>query len=249
MHLEHFTDMLRLNRIDNQGVRDIVPHLMLRLGREQECYDFLKWFATTGKRRDYDWSDTTLPYLDIRGADFFEWIDIFVQDVSLSHLVAVTLLKLRVFLDLHPFQDGDHYPGRPMGPIATKFFAGDITNADIDAKIELLDEHYHKFLLFVNIRNPYFWSALVENVYPILPAMVTPGEEDEAMFVFHPSRDAWKETKDAIANVKSDMFPDHSTTRAQMCCYFGSHSATIRCKHSKDCRETLRHWKTVSIYV
>lgn len=207
--LEHFTDMLRLDRSDGQGVRDVIPHLMLRLGREQECYDFLKWYATTGTRSDYDWSDTTLPFLDIHGADVFEWIDIFVEGVSLSHFVAVTLLKLRVLLDLHTFQDGDHYHGRPMGPIATKYFAGEITNADIDAKIEILDEHYHKLLLFVDNRNPHFWSALVEDMYPILPSMITPGEENEAMLVLHQSRDAWKETKDAIPNVESDMFPDN----------------------------------------
>ncbi len=62
--LEHFTDMLRLCRSDNMGVRDIIPHLLLRLGREQECYDFLKWWAIIDDKDHYDghydWGDVSL---------------------------------------------------------------------------------------------------------------------------------------------------------------------------------------------
>lgn len=39
--LSHLMDMLRLCRSDNMGVRDIISSLMLRLGKEQECYDFV----------------------------------------------------------------------------------------------------------------------------------------------------------------------------------------------------------------
>jgi len=52
--LEHFKDMLRLCRSDNLAVRHVVPVLMLRLGQEQECYDFLKWWAITGKDEEHD---------------------------------------------------------------------------------------------------------------------------------------------------------------------------------------------------
>ncbi|KAI1861941.1 hypothetical protein JX265_009444, partial [Neoarthrinium moseri] len=99
--LDHLMDMLRLCRSDNLGVRDIVPTLLLRLDREQECYDFLKWWATVGSDMHYDWGDVTLPYLNIRGADAFEDFDAFdVNSLGLAHLVAATLLKLRLFLDL-----------------------------------------------------------------------------------------------------------------------------------------------------
>ena len=37
----HLADMLRLCRGDNMGVRDLVPATLLRLGRDQECYDFV----------------------------------------------------------------------------------------------------------------------------------------------------------------------------------------------------------------
>ena len=39
--LDHLLDMLRLNRKDNMGVRDLIPALYIRLDQDQECYDFL----------------------------------------------------------------------------------------------------------------------------------------------------------------------------------------------------------------
>ena len=57
--LDHLLDMLRLCRGDNMGVRDSVPALYLRLGREQECYDFIKWWATMGEQSNYDWGTWT----------------------------------------------------------------------------------------------------------------------------------------------------------------------------------------------
>jgi hypothetical protein len=41
--LEHCLDTLHLNHNDNQGMRTIIPALYIRLGRDQECYDFLHW--------------------------------------------------------------------------------------------------------------------------------------------------------------------------------------------------------------
>lgn len=36
-------DVLRLCRGDNLGVREGAPALMIRLGQDQEAYDFIKW--------------------------------------------------------------------------------------------------------------------------------------------------------------------------------------------------------------
>ena len=41
--LEHVLDMLRVERSDHLYVRLRVPVLYIRLGREQDAYDFLKW--------------------------------------------------------------------------------------------------------------------------------------------------------------------------------------------------------------
>jgi hypothetical protein len=103
--------MLRLCRSDDLGVRDIIPDLLLRLGREQECYNFIKWWATADPNGTYDWGDVTLPYLDIRGADTFEPVTAFSKGTNLSHLVSLTLLKLRLYFDLEACEDID-----PLSP-------------------------------------------------------------------------------------------------------------------------------------
>ncbi|KAJ9144361.1 hypothetical protein NKR19_g6465 [Coniochaeta hoffmannii] len=52
--LAHGLDMLRLCRGDNLGVRDKISALYLRLGRDQDAFDFLKWYFVTGTSSEYD---------------------------------------------------------------------------------------------------------------------------------------------------------------------------------------------------
>lgn len=98
---DNLWDMLRLCRGDNLGVRDLVPSLLLRLGRDQECYDFVKWWNTKGQEGDYDWGDMDLPYLDVKDADVFESPDYLCKEFgSLAHTVAATLVKIKIMLDM-----------------------------------------------------------------------------------------------------------------------------------------------------
>ncbi|CAH0055119.1 unnamed protein product [Clonostachys solani] len=96
---DHLGDMLRLCRMDTMAVREILPCIMLRLDRDQECYDFLKWWAMCDI--DHDWDDFTLPYLDIHGADALEQPGLFIDKrPSLNYLVAVLILKLKLLVDV-----------------------------------------------------------------------------------------------------------------------------------------------------
>lgn len=52
--LDHLMDMHRLCRGDNMGLRNYTPFVLLRLGKDQESYDFMKWYATTGDDAHYD---------------------------------------------------------------------------------------------------------------------------------------------------------------------------------------------------
>ncbi|KAH7155783.1 hypothetical protein B0J13DRAFT_469917 [Dactylonectria estremocensis] len=98
--LEHMQDMMRLCRSDNMGLRDIVPAMMLRLDLDQECYDFVKWWATCDPDGHYDFGDMTLPHLNLRGADVLEEPDFFGIYPKLNHLVAILLLKLKLLVDI-----------------------------------------------------------------------------------------------------------------------------------------------------
>ncbi|MCJ1252107.1 hypothetical protein MMC30_009345 [Trapelia coarctata] len=97
--LDHTSDILHLNRSDNMGVRDLVPALLLRLGRDQECYDFVKWYQTMGQDGDYDWEDMSIPFLNDINANAFGPVDYMCSSWSqLSHVSAIALLKIKLLL-------------------------------------------------------------------------------------------------------------------------------------------------------
>lgn len=106
MQLDHARDMIRLCRSDNMGIREFVPFLMLRTDRDQKCYDFVKWYFTTGSKPDYDWGNMDLRFLDVKDASAFE--DIMNLGLrgfcKLSHVVALTLLKAKMLLDLNTLE-------------------------------------------------------------------------------------------------------------------------------------------------
>jgi len=219
--LNHFTDMLRLCRGDNMGVRNIIPSLLLRLGREQECYDFLKWWAIINDKDHYDgkynWSDITLPYLDIHNADAFESIRIFnSRGSSLSHLAVLTLLKLRTWLDLSAYEaagsdygfgvtssESDAGIDRPIGQLVRARMK---TIQDISETTETLELQYRKLCRVVNDKNHHFWEALIDEGedVPGPPPFYSPGSPEEAQLALHQCKRAWQESEDAIMMVESD---------------------------------------------
>lgn len=99
--LQHTRDMTRLCRKDNMGVRDMIPAMMLRLDRDQECYDFVKWWATCDPDGRYDWGNMDLPHLNVRNADVFEHPGFLITKFpALNHVIAVLLLKLKLLVDI-----------------------------------------------------------------------------------------------------------------------------------------------------
>ena len=129
--LDHAKEIFRVNRGRWNGgeddflrLRDTVPALLLRLGRDQECYDFIKWYQTTGRRGDDDWADMSLPFLDIVDANVFESVgymcdpavDTHTCPITIRHdcllspcmdleqLSAMALLKIKLLLDVRSLQ-------------------------------------------------------------------------------------------------------------------------------------------------
>ncbi|KAK5708262.1 hypothetical protein LTR97_000802 [Elasticomyces elasticus] len=99
---DHMMDLMKLSRSDNLGMRRLAPTIILRLDRDQECYDFIKWWATCDPDGHYDWGDMSLPYLSINDADVLEKPDFLSKDEypSFDHLVAILLLKLKLLVDI-----------------------------------------------------------------------------------------------------------------------------------------------------
>ena len=197
--LIHFMDMLRLCRSDNLGVRDAVPPLMLRLGREQECYDFLKWWATANRNGRYDWGDLTLPHLNIRGADAFEPIEPFFLDegcLSLSQLACLTLLKLRLYMDLDAYntslEDMFSFGGpvrRAMGALV-KEKVKSVHPGRIAVLTGDLRKQYLRLCEVVHDANAHFWEALVDDERHSPPSAYSMGSPEEAHLAIHQCKTA-----------------------------------------------------------
>lgn len=89
-------DMLRLDR-RNANVCPLIPALMLRLNKDQECYNFVEWWSEMGISVE----EIELPCLDVKNANVFESVDWLCASWEwnhLRHLVAITLLKIKLLL-------------------------------------------------------------------------------------------------------------------------------------------------------
>lgn len=111
--------IMYMSGIDSQGYRFKVPALMMRINRDQECYDFMKW--RTDESEDPN-SKTALNYLSLRFAnptlvnpiipnprrdfvgyeqeDIFEPIDVFSPETPMMTLIPLCLLKIRFMFDI-----------------------------------------------------------------------------------------------------------------------------------------------------
>ena len=104
--LEICMEMLRLCPGDNMGVRDSVPGVMVRLKKDQECYDFIKWWETAANDPDLEYTDPKR-YLNIKNADMFESVD-FVKELphgDLSHPICLMILKIKILVDMLKLQN------------------------------------------------------------------------------------------------------------------------------------------------
>lgn len=125
--LDHELDMVRLRPTE----LDLVPLFYLRLGQDQEAYDFIKWRvknASDGRYRRWGWSGRSRSLVYHTGADVLEppndwehptfWVrksrylisppDLADQDFGFQHFPAVLLIKIRLFLDLVAMQNVTH---------------------------------------------------------------------------------------------------------------------------------------------
>ncbi|KUM66571.1 hypothetical protein ACN42_g541 [Penicillium freii] len=208
--LDLLMENLRLCRGDNMGSRDVIPGLMIRLQQDQECYDFLKWWATTGQNRDYDWGNTTLPYLDIKNANPLEPVDMFRGKlINLPHIVSVTLVKVKVLqvllTSMRP-ADGSiaHMLGLRVKP-STIAKNPNIANCEdawlqsvkLKAQIRALYEDVHQL-------NSYFWPALVDpgEHLEAKTTMFSVGSVEQMRMTLNLTYEAWQEAPGAIAVIQ-----------------------------------------------
>jgi hypothetical protein len=204
--LEHCMDMLRLNHSDNQGIRTIIPALYLRLGRDQECYDFLKWWLVHGFSDDYEWGDRRAT---IKDQDAFEPVIDFLKGfLPLEHLVSLALLKIRMLIDMRAFQKRSKEP-EPRTPVqcVSSIVAKDYVKYE-SGPSHVMSDWLRKLVVnlyvAVHCANPHFWPALLNpgNNLTVQPDGYMMGTKEEMQTTLRKCYNSWAETSGAFAVVE-----------------------------------------------
>lgn len=210
-------DMLRLNRGDNQGVREQIPSLYLRLGRDQEAYDFLKWYAAKGTS-NYDWRDMDLPFLNLQGEDALEdYLECSAERViTLSFIAAMTNLKIRLLLDLRGLQEEvQKHPNlsyeKKMEWIREEAISDVLYNRkdivdrpDYKDLVASLQKQVASLYDRVDELNKHYWPALhhPERYSHAMPTIYSLGSPEEVIIAFRHTWYSWSECEQAIDFVK-----------------------------------------------
>ncbi|KAE8351304.1 hypothetical protein BDV28DRAFT_137353 [Aspergillus coremiiformis] len=220
--LDHSTDLLRLCRSDNMGVRGLVPALMLRLNKDQDCYDFLKWWNVINDDFCYDWGNMDLPYLDIKNADAFESASQFCREyLELSHVVAITLLKIKMLFDLVRLEESTRVLGTKLPREIFDLIQSSLPQSPVVASnreimsgtgrremIEELEDQIDDLYEAVDDGNRYFWPGLQTPSMHLAaePQAYSRGSKEEMQLVLQMNYDAWMETPGAIEFIEAKMY-------------------------------------------
>ena len=198
------------------GVRGLAPALFLRLGKDQECYDFLKWYHTTGKSPTHDWGDTDLGFLDIKDADIFKPVDLYTGEYSdTSHAAAVTLIKIRQLLDAKALDNatilGEKIPMEIINNIRGNLVSSIIAkNKDIMLStdrgpfMKKLEDQIKRLYEAVNVTNKFFWPALINPGSDLgaPPETYSHGSQQHMRLIPNYNYASWDETPGAIDLIK-----------------------------------------------
>ncbi|KAK1999765.1 MYND finger [Colletotrichum falcatum] len=225
MALNQQLDMLQLCRGDNMGIRSYPPHLMIRLGRDQEAYDFVKWWATTAEDSKYDWGDMEAAHMNLKGEDAFEGVGKFAKRFgSLSHKMAVTLLKVRLYLDLLNVRNADHafrdaLPRAVADRIKRHVVRTDVVGGRRDLiegtdqgaavatgrLLRALKKQITTMVRNVKESNSHMWPGMFNpgTLLPELPDAYATGSREETALTWSECSHGWRETPGSLAVVKA----------------------------------------------
>ncbi|KJR88128.1 uncharacterized protein SPSK_07533 [Sporothrix schenckii 1099-18] len=98
---DHMLDMLRMNRGDYMFVQHFIPAALLRLDRDQDAYDFMKWCSTLVEDDNYDWGAVSEPFMNLKDEDVLEDPNfVMPRFPRISHLACMLLLKMKLLVDI-----------------------------------------------------------------------------------------------------------------------------------------------------
>ena len=207
-NLRLFSDGFRLSRH--------VPGLFLRLGKEQECYDFIKGWAESYIPR---FAAKTFQALSkVKKADPLEPLDSFTSEFELlSHAPALTLLELRLLLDVEALQNsiliGDKVPPEVLSNIRLHLVTTNIISNntammhsyDHGHLIHELKDQVRHLYTAVQRDNPLCWPALLRPEQHQAVDISARNWElgDEVAWLLPNFYDSWAETPGAIDFIRN----------------------------------------------
>ncbi|KAM7212731.1 hypothetical protein V8F06_011874 [Rhypophila decipiens] len=146
--LVHLRALMHLDRRDGLRCREVVPAVMAQLGREKECYGFLKWLATNVQD-------------DPVHLDPFESLDPFRQgNLQLSQLSMLAFINQGDQCQTH----------RQAGPIVKSWLERNQNMRNIKDMLARVSTQFEELCDMIQTANPYFWETLIDGNWPTMPA-------------------------------------------------------------------------------
>lgn len=211
-------DLLRLCWPGHVDIELTIPYLYIRLGQDQKCYDFIKWYATTVRDKEDDRADVTKPFPNLSAGDVLEPVEDIWRNLDrhdLARSVALLLIKVRVLLDLQHFQTAasefsGKFPqellsiirGQLVGPIlAVRPELLRQSRDGIAEQIKAMKDQVQCLYKDIDKYNQRFWPSMLDNPKAAFEgrAFVKPGcSQSESNFIILHSYYAWQETPGAL---------------------------------------------------
>jgi hypothetical protein len=219
--LKHCIELLQLCRSDQVGLRDEIPVLMLRLGRDQECYDFIKWWDTS--EADDHWDDMKHPPWKSKQADAYEdTAAVFTSRIDedelhddIHHLVDMTLLKIKLLIDVHARQTEIKNAEHDNTPVYVSKISvgrlGQLDTVDSDKLSAVLQDQIKTLYRLVTNGNKFFWSLLFHATPATLKEPLKypfdMGGSSEALLMVQLYKETWDGVSGAMEILQAAMGP------------------------------------------
>ncbi|ORY03678.1 hypothetical protein BCR34DRAFT_545017 [Clohesyomyces aquaticus] len=211
--LGHVLAMTRNAKTSMLGTADLPIACFLRLGQDQEAYDYMKWWITT--------PETLLrppkqPYTAVKNEDGLESVDVFMgRCPSIAFMAALTLFKLRLLMDLQAIQRSrqavsSDLPQELLDEIRKNMVSSAIT-------IDLIERDNHEEAISglakdiktlygaIRISNKQLWPGILHPTDDLIMNENIWGEEskrEHGLALKHTYK-AWVETPGAVDAIKA----------------------------------------------
>jgi hypothetical protein len=180
--LDVFLRLLQLNHADHQSVSDLVAPLYIRLGRDQEAYDFLKYWGLHFRGL----LQPEQPFLGVKNADPYEGVELWANSESmpLAQAAIVMLIKIRLMTGLQSVKRMKEWKASKGENVAAmsgrevldwlhddlRPFCGDIFERDpdvlgndalLDEKHSMVAEQIGTLFKAIGDYNPLYWASML----------------------------------------------------------------------------------------